>query len=359
MDRALLFGRGNYCSLKYTHIKQRYEVVGFLDNAVEESLYDETYGCQVFNPRYVNQFQDCYVICMSAAFVQMWRQLRQLGVPGQSIIFSNGIPPFYLSDEEYFQQGEQLISQDDCMVYQLADGSQYRFKELEEFYAIVREQCRFRRPEIDAIAGFGVKPVSRYFGAGRGMAVDRYYIERFLDSNKEDIRGTVMEVGSNDYIRMFGRGKVRKEIILHVRGGKNAIKGNFETGAGICEHMADCLICTQTLQYIYDVPAAMKSIYKLLKPGGTALITVPGIKSLSIYDAANWGEKWSFTPESMARLCAGVCGEDQFSVQAYGNVKIAIAYLYGLCREDLEEEDFHYNDEQFPFIVAARVKKAG
>ena len=38
-------------------------------------------------------------------------------------------------------------------------------------------------------------------------------------------------------------------------------------------------------------------------------------------------------------------------------VKIAVAYLYGLCAQDLNSRDFDYNDEMYPFLLTVRVKR--
>ena len=60
---------------------------------------------------------------------------------------------------------------------------------------------------------------------------------------------------------------------MHVDGwGKNVIKGNLESGEGIEENKYDCAIITQTLMFIYDFTSAVNNIYKMLKPGGVALI---------------------------------------------------------------------------------------
>lgn len=88
-----------------------------------------------------------------------------------------------------------------------------------------------------------------------------------------------------------------------------------------------------------------------------ALITVPGIKSLSQYHDENWGEQWSFTERSIDRMFSDEIGKEQVQVRSYGNVKVSMAFLYGLCKEDMQNEDFEYNDRQFPFIIAARVVK--
>ena len=50
-----------------------------------------------------------------------------------------------------------------------------------------------------------VDPVSRVFGLDRGLPVDRWYIERFLEHHADDIRGVVLEFGDDRYTRRFGR----------------------------------------------------------------------------------------------------------------------------------------------------------
>ena len=88
-----------------------------------------------------------------------------------------------------------------------------------------------------------------------------------------------------------------------------------------------------------------------------ALITVPGIKSLCTFDDDNWGEKWSFTKKSLKQIFEPVFGMENVQVNSYGNVKISTAYLYGVCAEDLNEKDFDYNDEMYPFILTMKLRK--
>ena len=38
----------------------------------------------------------------------------------------------------------------------------------------------------------------------------------------------------------------------------------------------DCIILTQTMHYIFDLPAAVSTLFRILKPGGTLLVTRPG-----------------------------------------------------------------------------------
>jgi hypothetical protein len=41
-------------------------------------------------------------------------------------------------------------------------------------------------------------PISDKWGGDRGLPVDRYYIEQFLDAWSEDVRGRVLEIGDNE-----------------------------------------------------------------------------------------------------------------------------------------------------------------
>ena len=61
-------------------------------------------------------------------------------------------------------------------------------------------------------------PISRKFGVDRGLPVDRFYIERFLEAEADSIRGQVLEIGEDTYTRRFGGQRVTGNDVLHVTG---------------------------------------------------------------------------------------------------------------------------------------------
>jgi hypothetical protein len=65
-----------------------------------------------------------------------------------------------------------------------------------------------------------VAPISRVFGLDRGTAVDRYYIEEFLERHRGDVHGRVLEVADATYTRRFGGDHVTSSDVLH------AVTGN-------------------------------------------------------------------------------------------------------------------------------------
>jgi len=212
---------------------------------------------------------------------------------------------------------------------------------------------------VRVIADLPTEPISRVFGLDRGKAIDRVYIERFLETHKDHIKGKVLEIAENTYTFRYGENKVKESCILHVNGtGKNAVKGNLETGEGIEENSFDTMIITQTLMFLFDFNSAVNHIYCALKQGGTALLTVAGISQVSRYDDDRWGHYFGFYETGIRKLCCEVFGEDNVEIEVYGNVKTAIAMLYGLCSEDLQLKDFEVHDKDYPVIIGIALHKA-
>lgn len=206
-----------------------------------------------------------------------------------------------------------------------------------------------------------LRPISREWGFDRGRPVDRHYIERFLAANVAAIRGRVLEVAGNRYTRMFGGDRVTRSDVLHVAGGQPdvTIVADLARGDAIPSATFDCVIVTQTLQYIYDVEAAVVTLHRILKPGGVVLATMPGITKVSREDMDRWGCYWSFTTCSARRLFEELFRPEDVSVEAHGNVLSAIAFLHGLADRELEPEELDYHDPDYEVLIAVRARKGG
>ena len=202
-------------------------------------------------------------------------------------------------------------------------------------------------------------PVSRVFGLDRGQPVDRYYIEAFLQRRSVDIRGHVLEIGDPGYTRQFGGGRVTRSDVLHaVPGNPQAmLVGDLATGEGVPKEAFDCMIVTQTFLFIYDAKAAIANAYAALKPGGVLLATFPGISQISRYDMDRWGDYWRFTDASARRLFGDVFGKENVTIETYGNVLTACAFLHGLAAHELKPEELDYRDPDYQVIIGVRAVK--
>jgi hypothetical protein len=117
------------------------------------------------------------------------------------------------------------------------------------------------------------------------------------------------------------------------------------------------MILTQVLPFIYEIREAVEQIRKALRPGGTALLTVPGISQISRYDMDRWGDYWRFTDASIRRLLGNVFGAENVTIVTYGNVLSACAFLHGLAAHELKGEELEYNDRDYQVIIGARATR--
>jgi SAM-dependent methyltransferase len=201
-------------------------------------------------------------------------------------------------------------------------------------------------------------PVSE-LGADRGQIIDRYYIEQFLTTHKDDVRGHVLEFSDDSYARSFGGTRLTQVDVLEATSGNPAatIVAVLEQAPQIPADTFDCIICTQVLQFVYDLRAGVRTLYRILKPGGVLLLTAPGIQKIDREGMDAWGEYWRFTSLALRRLFAEVFPEDQIMVRAYGNVLTAAAFLYGYAVEDLRRQDLDYFDPDYEGPIGLRAVK--
>jgi SAM-dependent methyltransferase len=204
-----------------------------------------------------------------------------------------------------------------------------------------------------------LQPIGRIFGSEWGQCIDRYYIEAFLARHATDIQGHVLEVADNAYTRQFGGRRVQQSDVLHVAPGHPGatITADLTQAAPLPSETFDCIIFTQTLQFIYDVRAALRTLYRILKPGGVLLATGHGISQIARWDMDHWGEYWRFTSLSAHRLFTEVFPEAGVTVQAHGNVLAALAFLQGLVAEELRREELDYFDPDYEVLITIRAVK--
>jgi SAM-dependent methyltransferase len=212
-----------------------------------------------------------------------------------------------------------------------------------------------KRNGLDAM-----EPVSRVFGIDRGRPIDRYYVEGFLTKNRADIRGEVLEVADPSYTIRFGGDHVTRSHVLHATSAEPpaTFVGNIETGAGLPSEAYDCIILTQVLQFIFDVRSAVGHCHRALKPGGVLLATAPTISQISRFDMDRWGEFWRFTSLGIRRLVDDKFGVRNVTVQAYGNLASATAFLHGIAVEEMRTEALDHTDPDYEMLACVRAVKA-
>jgi SAM-dependent methyltransferase len=220
----------------------------------------------------------------------------------------------------------------------------------------VRSLRRLARPLRRVFRPFifiRVRPYSARYGANRGTPLDRVYIEQFLAQHAAAIRGEVLEVNDDNYTRMFGTDY--NANVVDIRGSNERatlIVDLCEPGS-LPRERFDCVILTQTLQFLPDPMAALTNLEASLVRGGVLLITVPALSRLDLADR----DYWRWTPLGLETLCRQALPDADVAVCAYGNPGTGAAFFVGLSAENVGKRVLGRDDPKFPVTTCARIDK--
>ena len=205
-----------------------------------------------------------------------------------------------------------------------------------------------------------LEPISREFGLDRGRPIDRYYIEGFVARNAEDIGGRVLEIKDSGFTRKYGGERVTESDVLDVdeNNRRATIVADLTRADNVPSDTFDCIICTQTLHFIYDIGSAVRTLLRILKPGGTLLATFPGIGQTS---CQRLDERycWALSTLAAGRLFEEAFPGANFEIEAHGNVLAAVAFLEGLAVRELSKEELDHHDPDYELLISVRAIKPG
>jgi SAM-dependent methyltransferase len=234
-------------------------------------------------------------------------------------------------------------------------GARHRLRPVRQAYVDWR---RSRPPKLGDLRR--LTPIDPNWGFERGTPIDRVYVERFIGTHATDIRGRVLEIAAPDYTTRYGSNVQRVDVLMAQEGNPQAtIVGDLQDAPHIPDGAFDCAIVTQTLQFVYDVGAALATLHRILAPGGVLLATVPGITKISPPEDEAYGEWWHYTGRSARRLAEKAFGEGNVEVETFGNVLAAASFLYGLAESDLRAEELAARDPLYEVVVGVRAVKRG
>lgn len=205
------------------------------------------------------------------------------------------------------------------------------------------------------------QPYRGELGGRRGAYIDRYYIEAFLAEHRDAIRGRVAEIESNEYTLRFGGSAVTESdvIDLNAQNSARTITLDLQQTDAAPEALFDCILCTQTLFLIRDYMAAIQTLRRMLKPGGSLLATVPGISPVirGSLIAGSGEDLWRFTSRSAQFAFENVFRASNVLVRSYGNVLTCTAFLHGLIQEELTAQELEFHDPDYELIIGVKATK--
>jgi peptidoglycan/xylan/chitin deacetylase (PgdA/CDA1 family)/SAM-dependent methyltransferase len=228
----------------------------------------------------------------------------------------------------------------------------------------IRELERYLTERGADSADFGdlrnVWPVSSDWGYERGTPVDRVYIEEFLAECSEDVAGRVLEVQESDLTRKFGGDRVQQVDVIDINHANPlaTMVADLRDARAVPSDTFDCFILTQTLHVIDDMSAVLREAYRVLKPGGVLLATLPCASRVCL-EYGPQGDFWRVTEAGARTLFEQVFPTDMVQTRAFGNVLTNVAFLIGLASHELSAAEYASYDPYFPLLIGVRAVKPG
>ena len=269
-------------------------------------------------------------------------------------------PELFIAKQAYVteQRGHRDILEERCAELHV------QLQQLNHEIHLAQERLRDQGESMtDVSAVSPVEPISPVWGLDRGRPVDRYYIDRFVEAHRQDIRGRVLEVKDSGYTEKYGTVAVTASEVIDIAADNPlaTIVADLTRADDVPSESFDCFILTQTLHIIYDVQAALRHAHRMLKPGGVLLATFPAVSRLNDQDGGrDQGDHWRFTEAGLRRLFGEVFGPGNADLAVRGNLKACMAFLYGLAAEELLDAELDRVDPDCPLTYCVRaVKPAG
>lgn len=214
---------------------------------------------------------------------------------------------------------------------------------------------RFIKPKEKHILFGGparkLNPISNKFGFDRGLPIDRFYVEKFLNAHKDSIKGRCLEVVNNEYTVKFGESRVTQSDVVdnNPNNARATIHGDLRDLTEVSDNIYDTLIITQTLGMIDNIGAVTKELHRILKPGGTLLVTATTLGPL-------WEQVfWRLTPSSLQFIFEKYF--QKFHIETFGNVFVQQCFLSGFAAEELDAKELNFNDARFPLVLGFKAIK--
>lgn len=200
------------------------------------------------------------------------------------------------------------------------------------------------------------RPFSKHYGYDRGRPVDRRCIEDFLRRMSDRMAGDVLEVRDPGYGERFGGAGARVHVVdLDPANPRATVVADLCDPRTLPTVAYDCVLLTQTLQFLADREGALVNLWASLRPGGSLLVTVP---CLARIDHELPGCDYvRYTPAGLKALLDRCCPGGVVSTEGGGNLVVALSVLLGLAEEDLRPRDMAVDDAVFPVIACGEARK--
>jgi SAM-dependent methyltransferase len=116
----------------------------------------------------------------------------------------------------------------------------------------------------------------------------------------------------------------------------------------------DCIVCVHVLHLVYEADVFAKELHRLLAPGGTLLLAVPGTSMID----PDWTEYRRWTGLGVQTLLGQFFRPSDIVVETYGNSLAAAAEMRGLASDEIAPWELNAKDDLFQVEVCGLAVKS-
>jgi SAM-dependent methyltransferase len=197
-------------------------------------------------------------------------------------------------------------------------------------------------------------PFSRNFGADRGTPIDRYYLHSFLERHSATITGRVLEIQSSSYTARFGHDvEIAHSVDIDPRFQPTYVADLTTGAAEIPSGAYDCVLLPNTIQHLENVDVALRTVLRVVRPGGTILASAAGLLPL-IDDGPDY---WHNSPDGWRDLILRAWADCHVDVQGHGNCLAVVAAMMGIAVEELSQQELDVFDPRYPVLTTISCRK--
>ena len=198
------------------------------------------------------------------------------------------------------------------------------------------------------------RPFSEHYGFDRGAPIDRYYVNRFFELNRQFISGDVLEIQGTAYTQMFGHGVRRSDSVdVEAEHGTTFVCDLARSEGVLASNSYDCFLLPNTFNHLQDLEGCLRQAVRVIKPGGTILGTVATFVPLT----PDLKEYWRLTPPGWREVTQCAWPDCEVTIESYGNALSAVAAMMGLAHEELTPAELDVHDPRYPVLIAIRCRK--
>lgn len=217
---------------------------------------------------------------------------------------------------------------------------------------IRRVTKRFLVVYLSFLGKAGWIPIRPYMGSHKDKTIARYYVERFIQTCRENIIGDVLEIGRNVYKGMLPTENIVSYSCLDISAFPDIdIVADIQNMPQVESEKFDTIICTQVLEHVPNPFDAISELYRILRPGGRLLITVPFLNNYHMEP----DDYWRFTEYALKHLLKEF---SHCTVASHGTTYHHVAATLGFVASEVDLNVLERADApKFPVIISAIAQK--